>query len=151
MNGVWDPGTQAARPYPNSWQVTPPPFSVPWNRFNHTSLIVVATATDRLKSVRNRCIIEAFGGIFVLSLGFFLFSDGIRAIVITLSLSFSLFYLFVTMNFLHKPNDGKTLEGINLGVQLLNCDVMKSSHGHWIMSMINLRTIIKIDYPFNRW
>ena len=34
-----------------------------------TSSIVVVTPLDRPKSVRNRCVIEGFGGIFVLSIG----------------------------------------------------------------------------------
>ena len=35
------------------------------NRLNHTSRVVVVTPTDRPKSVRNRCAIEVFGGVFV--------------------------------------------------------------------------------------
>ena len=37
------------------------------NRINHTSWEAIATPTDRPKSVRNRCVIEVFGGVFVLS------------------------------------------------------------------------------------
>ena len=47
----------------SSWEV--------WNLiigFNHTSWIAVDTPTDRPKSVRNRYVIEVFGGVFVLSL-----------------------------------------------------------------------------------
>ena len=47
----------------------------PVNRFNHTSWVTVVTPTDRPKSVRNRCVIEVFCGVFVLSrcfLDFFL-------------------------------------------------------------------------------
>ena len=33
---------------------------VPVNRFNHTSWMAVGTPTDRVKSVRNRCVIEVF-------------------------------------------------------------------------------------------
>ena len=33
--------------------------------FNHTSWVVVATPTDRPKSVRNYCVIEGFGEVFV--------------------------------------------------------------------------------------
>ena len=36
-------------------------------RDNHTSLVAVATPTDRHKSVRNRCVIKLFVGVFVLS------------------------------------------------------------------------------------
>ena len=41
--------------------------------------------TDRLKSVRNRCVIEVFGGVFVSSRCFLDFSVGVRAFVIGLS------------------------------------------------------------------
>ena len=43
------------------------------NRFNHTSCVAVVTPSNRPKSVRNRCVIEIFGGVFVLMLlpGFF--------------------------------------------------------------------------------
>ena len=41
---------------------------VPINRFNHTNLMAVFTPTDRPKLVRNRCVIEVFGGVFVLSI-----------------------------------------------------------------------------------
>ena len=37
------------------------------NRFNHTSWVAIVTLTDRPKSVRNRCVIEVFGGVFALS------------------------------------------------------------------------------------
>ena len=40
------------------------------NRLNHTSWMAVITPTDRPKSVRNRCVIEVCGGVFVLSIGF---------------------------------------------------------------------------------
>ena len=33
---------------------------------NHTSWVAVATPTDCPKSVHNRCIIEPFGGVFIL-------------------------------------------------------------------------------------
>ena len=35
----------------------------PVNQFNHTSWVAIVTATDRPKSVRNRCVIEVFGGV----------------------------------------------------------------------------------------
>ena len=35
--------------------------------------MTVVTPTDRPKSVRNRCVIEVFGGLFVLSIGFRIF------------------------------------------------------------------------------
>ena len=37
----------------------------PVNRFNHTSWLAIVTPTDRPKSVRNRCVIEVFGGVYV--------------------------------------------------------------------------------------
>ena len=63
----------------------------PVNRFNHTSWVAIVTPTDRPKSVRNRCVIEVFGGIFVLWRCFLYFSVGVRAYVIGLSQSSSFF------------------------------------------------------------
>ena len=37
-------------------------------KVNHTSWVAVVTPTDRPKSVLYRCVIEYFGGVFVLSL-----------------------------------------------------------------------------------
>ena len=39
----------------------------PVKRFNNTSFVAIFTPTDRLKSGRNRCVIEVFGGVFMLS------------------------------------------------------------------------------------
>ena len=39
---------------------------VPVNQFNHTSWIAPATSTDRLRSVRDRCLLDAFGGALLL-------------------------------------------------------------------------------------
>ena len=39
-------------------------------RFNHTSWMTFVTPTDRPRSVRILCVIEVFGGAFVLSTGF---------------------------------------------------------------------------------
>ena len=50
----------------------------PVNRFNHTCSVAIVTPTDRPKSVRNRCVIEVFGGVFVLSRCFFGFFCGCR-------------------------------------------------------------------------
>ena len=55
------------------------------NRFNHTSWVAIVTLTDRPKSVRNRCVIEVYGCVFVLSRCFFDISVGVRAFVIGLS------------------------------------------------------------------
>ena len=38
-----------------------------------TSLMAVVSPTDRPKSDHNRCVIEVFGGVFVLSLNYFIF------------------------------------------------------------------------------
>ena len=63
--------------------------------------MAVVAPTDRPKSVSNRCVIEVFGGDFVLSRSFFgFFSVGVRAFGIglgqissfTLSLNILLFY-----------------------------------------------------------
>ena len=51
----------------------------------HTSWEVVVTLTDRPKSVRNRCVIEDFGGVFVLPCCFSDFSVGVGAFIIRLS------------------------------------------------------------------
>ena len=59
--------------------------------FNHTSWVVVVTPTDRPKSVRNRCVIEVFDGVVVLSRGFIYFSLGVGAFVIRFSQIFSFF------------------------------------------------------------
>ena len=78
-------------------------FAVKWegwdpvNRFNHTSLVAIVTPTDRPKSVRNRCVIEVFGGVFVLSRCFLDFSVGVGAFVIGLSQISSFSLLFILM------------------------------------------------------
>ena len=63
----------------------------PVNRFKNTSLMAFVTPTDRLKSVLNRCVIEVFGDIFVLSRCFLDLSVGVGAFVIALSQISSLF------------------------------------------------------------
>ena len=65
----------------------------PVNWFKHTSWMAIITPTDRLKSVRNRCIIEVFGGVFVLSRCFLDYSIGVWAFVIGLGQISSFFYL----------------------------------------------------------
>ena len=47
--------------------------------------MAIVTKTDRPKSVRNRCEIEVFGGVFLLSRCFLDFSVGVRDFVIRLS------------------------------------------------------------------
>ena len=56
----------------------------PLTQFNHNSRVTVVTPTDHPKSVRNCCVIEVFGGVFVLWIGF-QFSVGIRVFAIGLS------------------------------------------------------------------
>ena len=53
--------------------------------FNHTSWVAIVTSTDRPKSIRNRCVIEVFGGVCVLSHCFLGFFVGVGAFVIGLS------------------------------------------------------------------
>ena len=57
----------------------------PVNQVNHTSWVVVVTPTDRPKSVRNRCVIEFFVALFVLSPCPFDISASVGAFVIGLS------------------------------------------------------------------
>ena len=52
---------------------------------NHTSWVAIVTPTDRPKSVRNRCLIELFVALFVLSLCPFDISVGEGVFVIGLS------------------------------------------------------------------
>ena len=51
------------------------------NRLNHTSWVAVVTLTECPKSVRNRCVIEVFGGGFVLSRCFLDFSVSVGSFV----------------------------------------------------------------------
>ena len=58
----------------------------PLNWFNTlVSGVTAVTPTDRPKSVRNRCVIEVFGGVFMLLPGFLDFSVGVGTFVIGLS------------------------------------------------------------------
>ena len=71
-------------------------FAVEWKGIdlvNHTIWVTVVTPTDRTKSVRNRCVIELFGDVFVLSCCPFDISVGIRAYFIGLSQISSFFLL----------------------------------------------------------
>ena len=69
--------------------------------FNQTSWLAIVTPTDRHKSVGTRCVIEVFGGVFVLSLCVLNFYAGGRAFVIGLSQTFSFFSYSVIV---HKFN-----------------------------------------------
>ena len=61
---------------------------------NHTSWMTLVTPSNRPKSVRNRCVIELFGDVFVLSCCPFDSPVGIRAFVMGLS-QISSFFLFL--------------------------------------------------------
>ena len=56
-------------------------------------LVAIVTPTDRPKSVHNRCVIEVFGGVCLLSRCFLGFSVGVGALVIGLSQISSFFSL----------------------------------------------------------
>ena len=53
---------------------------VPVNWLNHKCRMAVVTPTDCPKSARNRCVIEVFDGVFVLSHCFLEFSMGVRVL-----------------------------------------------------------------------
>ena len=65
--------------------------------------MAIVTSTDRPKSVRNRCVIEVFGGVFVLSHCFMDFSDGVGAFVIGMSQSF-FFFLYPKLFHVRLPS-----------------------------------------------
>ena len=60
--------------------------------------MAIVTPTDSPKSIRNRCVIEVFGGVFVLSRCFLDLSVGIGAFVIGLSQIFFVFSLCYTIS-----------------------------------------------------
>ena len=77
--------------------------------------MAIVIATGRPKLVRNLCVIEVFGGVFVLSLCFLGFSVGVGAFVIGLSLISSFFSssqnsLFSTSRALFLKQDQITLQ-----------------------------------------
>ena len=55
------------------------------NRFNHTSGVIAVNPTDRPKSVRNHCVIDVFGDVFMLSRCVLDFLCGCRGFVTGLS------------------------------------------------------------------
>ena len=67
----------------------------PVNRFNHASWVAIITPTDRPKSVRNRFVIEDFGGGFMLSRCFLDCSVDVGAFVIGPSQIFFFFFLVI--------------------------------------------------------
>ena len=64
-------------------------------QFYHTSWVAVVTPTDRPKSVRNRCVIEAFSGLYVLSLCLLEIFVGVGVFDIGLSQISFFFSLFI--------------------------------------------------------
>ena len=46
---------------------------IPVKRFNQTSWVAIVTPIDRTKSVRNRCVIEVFGGVLCCHVAFWIF------------------------------------------------------------------------------
>ena len=70
----------------------------PVNPVNHTSWITVVTPSYRPRSVCNRCVIELFGDVLVLSCCPFDISVSIRAFVIGLS-QISSFFLYIKTAF----------------------------------------------------
>ena len=72
---------------------------MPVNQVNHTSWVAIGTPTDRLKSVRNRSVIELFVAFFVLSFCPIDISVGVGAFVIGLNQisSFFSYYYFYQM------------------------------------------------------
>ena len=79
----------------------------PMNRFNHTGWVAIVTRTvaDRSKSVRNRCEIEVFGCVFVLSHCCLSFSACVGSFVIWLSQISSFFSLVCGLNLHRRPGE----------------------------------------------
>ena len=84
---------------------------------NHISWVAVVTPTYCPKSVRNRCVIEVFGGVCVLSLSFLEFSVGVRGFVIGMSQISSFF---------------------------LECDNMNCTQWHLLIFAVSILTILSI-------
>ena len=71
---------------------------------NHTGWVAVVTPTDCPKSVHNPCVIEVFGGVFVLSYCFFYFTVGVWAFVIGLSHISSFFSMVLATDEMRKQD-----------------------------------------------
>ena len=67
--------------------------------------MAVVTPTDRLKSVRKRCVIELFVALFVLSLCLFDIPVGVGAFVIGLSQISSFFSKYVNSHVVYGVSD----------------------------------------------
>ena len=65
--------------------------------------MAVVTPADRPKSVRNRCVIEVFGGVLYVVTLLFGFSVGVRASVIGLSQISSFSLLVQTSDIFNRP------------------------------------------------
>ena len=91
------------------------------NQVNHTSWVAVVTATDRLKSVRNRCVIDFFVALFVLSLCPFDYSVGVGDFVIGLNQISSFFSLNLakTENFIFMIFDDLKIDVITTEMDVI--------------------------------
>ena len=88
----------------------------PVNSFNHTSWVAIGTPTDRPKSVLNRCVLEGFGCVFVLSRCFLDFSLGVGAFVIVPCQISSFSYCYIDKPELRSLRLQKVIEGQSLSV-----------------------------------
>ena len=79
------------------------------NQLNHTSYVIDTTLTDSPILVRSGCVIEDFGGLFVLLLCLFEFSVGIGAFVVGMS-HISSFFLFNLIVFYHTKQQNGALK-----------------------------------------
>ena len=89
------------------------------NRFYHNSWVAIVDPTDCPNSVRNRCVNEVFGGVFVLSRCFFNFSVGVRAFDIWLSQSLPFLLLladWIFLKFMHMLINWKPSQYLNLNL-----------------------------------
>ena len=79
--------------------------------------MAIVTPADRPKLVRNRCVIEVFGGVFVLSRCFSDLSVGVGAFVIGLSQisSFSLYSLTYQIT----SSEPSLFENVQVGITTL--------------------------------
>ena len=93
----------------------------PVNRFNHTSWVAIVMQTDRPMSIRNRCVIDVFGGVFVLSRCFFFIFCGCRGFCHTTEPDIFLFLLCITFLF------------FNYSVLLCKYELTDRTNGHCII------------------
>ena len=86
---LWTPRAQRR----DWWEYEVFTLYIPPPGFRHTSWVTVVTPTDRNKSVRNRCVIEFYGVVYVWSRCFLDLSVTVGAFVKGLSQIFTFFYL----------------------------------------------------------